>query len=56
MQFKDFVYALGDFFEWTFGLLPALGNIPNFLFIAIGSVLFIYWMIQMRGHAKAGEH
>ncbi len=56
MQFKDIVYALGDFFEWTFQILPFLGNIPNILFLAIGSVLFIYWMMEMRKHAQAGEN
>ena len=55
MQFKDIVEGLGDFLEWTFGILPVLGNIPNILFFAIGSVLFIYWMLEMRKHAKAGE-
>ena len=55
MQFKYVVYAIGDFFEWTFGILPILGNLPNLIFLIIGSVLFIYWMMQMRGHSRAGE-
>lgn len=55
MQVKDIVYGLGEFFEWTFEILPALNNLPNFLFIAIGSVLFLYWMKEMVGHARAGE-
>ena len=53
---KDIVYALGDFFTATFKILPVLGNIPNFLFIAIGSVFFIYWLGEMRKHKKAGEN
>lgn len=56
MQVKDIVEALGDFFLWTFEILPALGNIPNYLFIIIGSVFFLYWMGEMRKHKKAGEH
>tara|TARA_B100001250_G_C19510966_1_gene661656 strand:+ start:128 stop:346 length:219 start_codon:yes stop_codon:yes gene_type:complete len=56
MQFKDIVEGLGDFFEWTFGILPILGNIPNILFLLIGSVLFLYWMMEMRKHSKAGEN
>ncbi|MFN3951675.1 MAG: DUF6341 family protein [Thermaurantimonas sp.] len=48
-------YALGDFFEWTFQILPVLGNLPNILFLLIGFVAFIYWMNEMRKHQKAGE-
>lgn len=55
MQVKDIVNALGDFFLWTFEMLPVLGNGPNILFLAIGSVLFLYWMGQMRKFNKAGE-
>lgn len=55
MQVKDIVYALGDFFEWTFQILPILGNIPNLLFIVIGFGFFLYWVGQMNKHARAGE-
>lgn len=56
MQVKDIVIALGDFLEWTFGILPALGNIPNLIFLLIGAVMFIYWIGQMFGHARRGEN
>lgn len=56
MQFKDIVYSIGDFFEWTFGILPVLGNIPNLIFLLIGSVMFLYWIGQMMGHARRGEN
>lgn len=49
-------YALGDFFQWTFQILPALGNIPNYLLLFIGFVAFFYWMNEMRKHQKAGEN
>ncbi len=55
MQVKDIVEGLGDFLLWTFEILPTLGNIPNFLFILIGSILFLYWMGQMLGHQRRGE-
>lgn len=54
MQIKDIAYALGDFFEWTFEILPTLGNLPNFLFIVIGFIFFIYWMSQMAKHNREG--
>lgn len=56
MQLKDVWYAIGDFFEWTFGILPVLGNIPNLIFLIIGSVLFLYWMGQLITHRRAGEN
>lgn len=55
MQFKDVVLGLGDFFTWTFGILTQLENLPNILFSGIIFFLFLYWMRQMAGHAKAGE-
>jgi hypothetical protein len=55
MQVKDIIEGLGDFLLSTFEILPVLGNLPNFIFLAIGSVLFLYWMGQMRKHAQAGE-
>ncbi|MCX8149383.1 DUF6341 family protein [Thermaurantimonas aggregans] len=48
-------YALADFFEWTFQILPVLGNIPNYLLLFIGFAAFIYWLTEMRKHEKAGE-
>ena len=55
MQIKDIVYALGDFFEWTFEILPVLGNSVNYLFLALGFIFFFYWMGQMAKHNREGE-
>lgn len=55
MQVKDIVYAIGDFFEWTFEILPVLGNIPNYLFVVLGALFFLYWMGQMVKFKRAGE-
>lgn len=55
MQFKEVVYALGDFFTWTFGILTEAQNLPNIFFSAVIAILFLYWMREMAGHAKAGE-
>jgi hypothetical protein len=56
MQIKDIVEGLGDFLLWTFEILPLLGNLPNFLFIAIGAIFFAYWISQMVGHSRRGEN
>ena len=54
MTFTDLVYATGDFLEATFVILPKLGNIPNYLFIAIGVIGFFYWMnLQVKYNRKA---
>lgn len=55
MQFKTIVEGIGDFFLWTFQILPILGNIPNLIFLAIGAIFFLYWMKEMAGHARRGE-
>lgn len=55
MQFKEVVYGLGEFLTWTFGLLTEAKNIPNIFFSAVIAILFLYWMREMAGHAKAGE-
>lgn len=54
MQIRDIAYGLGDFFEWTFGILPVLGNSVNYLFIVIGFIFFLYWMGQMAKHNREG--
>ena len=55
MSWNDFVYGLGDFFEWTFQILPVLGNVVNYLFLALGFVFFFYWMGQMAKHNRQGQ-
>ena len=55
MSWNNFVYGLGDFFEWTFQILPVLGNGFNYLLMLIMVVLFIYWMGQMVKYNRAGE-
>jgi uncharacterized membrane protein YozB (DUF420 family) len=52
---NEFLTALGDFFEWTFTILPVLNNGPNVFFILVITGYFFYWMGQMRKHQRAGE-
>jgi hypothetical protein len=33
-----------DFLQWTFGIMEKLGNVPNWIFIAVGSVGLLYWL------------
>lgn len=55
MAWNNFIYGLGEFFEWTFGILPMLGNGFNYLIMIVMTVFFFYWMGQMSKHKKAGE-
>jgi len=55
MYWNDLVYGLGDFFQWTFKILPILGNIPNNVFLLIGFVLFFYWIKEQHRYNKEAE-
>jgi len=52
---REFVYALGDIFNWLFdNTLAPLGNIPNNLFIVLGFVgLFIWLKMQKKFNEEA---
>ena len=53
MTFTDFVYATGDLLEATFTILPSMGNIPNYTFIVVGIIGFLYWMNLQLKYNKA---
>jgi hypothetical protein len=48
MTWNEFVYGLGEFLEWTFGILPFLGNIPNILFslVLLGGI--VVWLMELK--------
>lgn len=50
----DFIYWLGDFFNTFFSYFEKLGNVPNYIFLALGFVLFFWWMsLQKKYNEKA---
>jgi len=54
MNVQDIVYPLGEFLQWTFGILEFLGNFPNTLMTIGGFVGFGLWlMLQRKFDAKA---
>lgn len=55
MAINGIMEALGDFFEWTFKILPILGNIPNVLFIILGFVLLFFWLKMQSDFNKKAE-
>jgi len=56
MTFTDFIYATGDILEATFAILPKLANIPNYVFIVVGVIGFLYWMnLQVKYNKAAAK-
>ena len=48
MSSTDFFYALGDLFQWTFGIFEIIGNSFNYFLIFVGFGGFFYWMNLQR--------
>lgn len=55
MPLRNFFEALGDFFEWTFQILPILGDSVNYLFMGTITIAAAYWFREMNRQRKAGE-
>jgi hypothetical protein len=51
----DIFYALGDFLQETFKILPVLGNLPNVIFIITGFILLFYWLREMANYNREAE-
>jgi len=49
---EELVYALGDLFQWTFGILETLGNKPNYAFIVLIMFLLGLWMVTQQRYLK----
>lgn len=53
-MWTDFVYAIGDAFQWAFGFFEFVQNYFNNLLLALGFAGFAYWMnIQNKLSKKA---
>lgn len=44
MTWTDFVYKIGDTFQWSFGFYEFVQNYFNTLLILLGFFGFYYWM------------
>lgn len=56
MTWRSFFEGLGDFFQWTFKLIEGVGMAGNYFFMAVMTILGVYWISQMIGHQRKGEH
>lgn len=56
MTFSELMWGIGDFFYDTFELLEQLENLPNVFFLVVGSILFLYWVLQLiKAKSKAAR-
>ncbi|MCX6183437.1 MAG: hypothetical protein NT150_16125 [Bacteroidetes bacterium] len=55
MTMNSFFYGIKSIFYATFEFLPPLGDIANWGFIGIMSILFLYWLNVLAKDAKAGK-
>lgn len=51
----DFIYWLGDAFIAFFQLFEKLGNIPNYIFIALGFVGLFFWLNTQKKFNKKAQ-
>ncbi|MDQ3047621.1 MAG: hypothetical protein M3R27_08750 [Bacteroidota bacterium] len=56
MNMTDVFNGIGSFFQWTFGMMKALGNGPNIFFWILIAVLICVWLrMQGRYNKEAKE-
>lgn len=55
MPLRTFFEAVGKFFEWTFSMVMPVGPFINVLFALLMTGFGIYWLLEMRRHARNGE-
>jgi hypothetical protein len=52
---NEFVYHIGYFLEWTFGIFEALGNAYNIFFTLFFIGAVVWWMLKMKQLFKESE-
>lgn len=52
---RNFFEGLGDLFQWTFKILPTVGDAVNYVFILTIAGGLLYWLRQMAKHKANGE-
>lgn len=49
-------HAIGDFFEFLFQFMPALGTATNLLFIGLITFFTFYWIREMQRNPDKPRH
>ena len=55
VTWTDVFYGIGNFFQWVFSVMKALGQGPNIILWIIIISLIIYWPIQISKQNKEAE-
>lgn len=55
MPLRSIFTALGEFFDQTFQILPAIGGVMNGIIMLTITGFVGYWFVQMAKQAAAGE-
>jgi len=48
-------YGIGDFFEYIFGFMPAIGNKINYFYVVVILTFLVVWTLKMIKHKKDGK-
>ena len=51
----EIFYAIGDLFGLIFNKIEALGNSPNYFYIAFIFIFLVIWTAKMLKHRKDNE-
>lgn len=54
-RMTKFWYALGDMFENVWEIMPAIGNVPNYISIVVIAAFFLYWTNKLIQFKRNGE-
>ncbi len=54
---QDIVIPIGNAIDWSFGILEALQNLPNMLFLGLGFVGLAIWLrLQTKFNKEAANN
>lgn len=48
-------YAIGEFFEKLFKIMPKLGAKPNWILFFIAVILILFWLFQLSKYNKISK-
>lgn len=50
--FKEIFYGIGNFFQWSFQVLPSIGIVANIILSLVIFGLLVFWCIRIVGYGK----
>lgn len=51
----EFIEAIGDLIQWSFGILRVLANNFNWLIIAVMAIMTVIWVRRMAGYNREAK-